>query len=269
MKNEILDTIKNINSTSDRQFVTALARGLNILYATRFYPLGISYQQICEMTKLPKPTVSRLLHTLVTLRFLRQNQHSGLYQADIRLLELTASHKNVDQTDQIKPLLATFATRYQVSVSLAQAEYGEMLYIQSIRSPARLAVQLQVGSTIPMAETATGRAYYAALTPEQRKLVQADLIRLFPNNYKSKIKKLEEQEKLLLAHGYTFSDKEFSSDITAIAVPIRHILAPNGLYALNASAPSSRMNLDTLVQTIANPLKELAIDIQNNYFIST
>lgn len=179
MINEILSTIETAESENDRQFVVALARGLSILYTTRFYPHGVSYQQICEMTRLPKPTVSRLLRTLVVLRFLRQNPHTSLYQADLRLLELSAGTNSLDPSEQVKPLLAAFAANYQVSVSLAVAQYGEMLYVQSIRSPARLAVQLQVGSTVPMPDTAIGRAYYAGLSAIQRKSVQADLRRLF------------------------------------------------------------------------------------------
>ena len=220
MLNTILSTIETAEAENDRQFVVALARGLSILYTIRFYPHGVSYQQICEMTQLPKPTVSRLLRTLVVLRFLRQNPHTALYQADLRLLELSTGTGAVDPSEQVRPLLANLAANYHVSVSLAVAQYGEMLYVQSIRSPARLAVQLQVGSTVPMPDTAIGRAYYAALSQDQRKSIQLDLKRLFPTQFDEKLAILEQQEALYKEQGYTSSDKEFSPDITAIAVTV-------------------------------------------------
>ena len=265
MLNTILSTIATAEAENDRQFVVALARGLSILYTIRFYPHGVSYQQICEMTQLPKPTVSRLLRTLVVLRFLRQNPHTSLYQADLRLLELTSGTNTIDPTEQVKPLLANFAANHQVSVSLAVAQYGEMLYVQSIRSPARLAVQLQVGSTVPLPDTAIGRAYYTALTKEQRKLIQGDLRRLFPTQFEEKMAVLEKQEKFFNEHGFTLSDKEFSADITAIAVTIKHPLAQHGIYALNASAPVSRVSAEDLIRNVAEPLKQLALEIQSHF----
>ena len=268
MLNTILSTIETAEAENDRQFVVALARGLSILYTIRFYPHGVSYQQICEMTQLPKPTVSRLLRTLVVLRFLRQNPHTALYQADLRLLELSTGTGAVDPSEQVRPLLANFAANYHVSVSLAVAQYGEMLYVQSIRSPARLAVQLQVGSTVPMPDTAIGRAYYAALSQNQRKSIQLDLKRLFPTQFDKKLAILEQQEALYKEQGYTSSDKEFSPDITAIAVTVKHPLAPHGIYSLNASVPVSRVSAEALIRDVAEPLKQLAVEIQSHFIES-
>ncbi|MDO5679257.1 MAG: IclR family transcriptional regulator [Pelistega sp.] len=268
MLNTILSTIETAEAENDRQFVVALARGLSILYTIRFYPHGVSYQQICEMTQLPKPTVSRLLRTLVVLRFLRQNPHTALYQADLRLLELTTGTGAVDPSEQVRPLLANFAANYHVSVSLAVAQYGEMLYVQSIRSPARLAVQLQVGSTVPMPDTAIGRAYYAALSQEQRKAIQLDLKRLFPTQFDEKLAILEQQEALYKEQGFTSSDKEFSPDITAIAVTVKHPLAPHGIYSLNTSVPVSRVSAEALIRDVAEPLKDLAVEIQSHFIES-
>ncbi|MDH3232081.1 MAG: helix-turn-helix domain-containing protein, partial [Alphaproteobacteria bacterium] len=53
----------------DRQFVTALARGLEVLRAFQEGgPLG--NQEIARRTGLPKPTVSRLTHTLKQLGYI-------------------------------------------------------------------------------------------------------------------------------------------------------------------------------------------------------
>ena len=264
--NEILATIAKAENENDRQFVVALARGLSILYSTRTYPLGISYQQICEMTGLPKPTVSRLLHTLQTLKFIRQNPHTSLYQAGARLLELTAGTQSVDVTEQIKPLMLSFAARHHVSVSLAKAQFGEMLYVQCVRSPARLTVQLHVGSTVPMPDTAIGRAYYASLDEAQKAVVQMDLKRIYPHQFKDKLEKLEQAAEFMKAHGFTVSDKDFSEEVVAIALTVKYALAPHGIFALNASAPSAVITAEDLVKEVAGPLQQLAKEVQS-YFV--
>ena len=52
------------NSGKDRQFVTALARGLDILRAFHAGEGMLGNQEIAHRTGLPKPTVARLTHTL-------------------------------------------------------------------------------------------------------------------------------------------------------------------------------------------------------------
>ena len=56
----------------DRNFATALARGLSVLRAFRTDDDGLSNAQIAERTGLPKSTVSRLTYTLGCLGYLTQ-----------------------------------------------------------------------------------------------------------------------------------------------------------------------------------------------------
>src|ERR1041384_854808 len=55
---------------TDRKFVTALARGLEVLRA--FTPAEglLGNGEIAERTRLPKPTVSRLTYTITKLGYL-------------------------------------------------------------------------------------------------------------------------------------------------------------------------------------------------------
>ena len=51
--------------TKDRNFVTALARGLDVLRCFRENETALTNTDFSERTGLPKATVSRLTHTLV------------------------------------------------------------------------------------------------------------------------------------------------------------------------------------------------------------
>ena len=79
---------------------------------------------------------------------------------------------------------------------------------------------------------------------------------------------MEQQEALYKEQGYTSSDKEFSPDITAIAVTVKHPLAPHGIYSLNASVPVSRVSAEALIRDVAEPLKQLAVEIQSHFIES-
>jgi DNA-binding IclR family transcriptional regulator len=262
--NDLLSIIEQSEDEKDRQFITSLARGLSVLHSMRFYPGGISHQQIVEITQLPKATVSRVLHTLIKLRFLRKHPSSGLYVMDIRFREMAQIALNSDHlVRDARPLMMAFAEKYEVSVSLAVEDGGEMLYLESIRSPARLAVQLTVGSTVPLVDTAIGRAYYSALDEKQQALLEEyGLSRYLGDANQSKKNILTEQVAFFNEHGYCYSEGEFSHDITAVAVVVRSEGVKNGVYALNASVPSSRVGLKELIAKVVEPLKSLARDLE-------
>src|SRR5579863_10437634 len=65
---------------TDRSFVVALSRGLDVLRA--FHPNDglLGNQDIAARTKLPKPTVSRLTYTLTKLGYLSQVSRFDKYQ---------------------------------------------------------------------------------------------------------------------------------------------------------------------------------------------
>src|SRR6201991_891822 len=65
---------------SDRSFVVALSRGLDVLRA--FHPNDglLGNQELAARTKLPKPTVSRLTYTLTKLGYLTPVPRFEKYQ---------------------------------------------------------------------------------------------------------------------------------------------------------------------------------------------
>ena len=64
----------------DRQFVTALARGLDILRAFHAGEGMLGNQEIAHRTGLPKPTVARLTHTLTELGYLNYIRRFRKYE---------------------------------------------------------------------------------------------------------------------------------------------------------------------------------------------
>src|SRR5579859_7419806 len=65
---------------TDRSFVVALARGLDVLRAFRPNDGLLGNQEIAARTNLPKPTVSRLTYTLTKLGYLTSVPRFEKYQ---------------------------------------------------------------------------------------------------------------------------------------------------------------------------------------------
>ena len=59
LRHELLHPIEDMQDENDRQFITALARGLELLrcFSPKHQHLG--NQELSQMTGLPKPTITR------------------------------------------------------------------------------------------------------------------------------------------------------------------------------------------------------------------
>ncbi|MGE6795198.1 IclR family transcriptional regulator [Psychrobacter okhotskensis] len=266
MKNTLL--LENINDqliqskeAEDRQFVTALGRGLLLLAAFE-HQEQMSHQQLCQMSGLPKATVTRLIYTLTTLGFLRTTVQ-GQYQLGSSAVRLSASAwSQHDLVALAEPLLRQFALDYEVSVNLATEIEGEMRYLACYRSPARLSVNLQVGSAVPIADTAIGRAFYAMSTPTRQAVINNNLrTRSSAKDTQIAQLNLNKAAKHFEEKGYTLSDGEFSPDILAVAVGVFDVATNHFAYSLNASVPRANWDAKEYAAIIVPKLQTLAEQI--------
>ena len=251
-------TMSQNKEENDRQFVTALGRGLIILAAFEHHERP-AHQQLCQMTELPKATITRLIHTLTTLGFLRTNDY-GQYQLGSSAVRLSATAWSChDMVAAAEPLLRQFASENEVSVNLATEVGGEMRYHACCRSPARLSVNLQVGSAVPVARTAIGRAFYAASTQARQTVISSNLKEhLSVEEYNDAQTALDSAAEHYEKYGYTVSDGEFSTDILAVAVGVYDVATGQYTYSLNASVPSANWEADDYAAMIVPKLQALA-----------
>jgi DNA-binding IclR family transcriptional regulator len=241
----------------DRFFVTALARGLSLLAAFKPGEIALSNQELTRRTGLPKSTISRLTYTLTKLGYLSQEADSGYYRLGLSVLALgSVVLSSYDIRQVAAPLMREFAFQHNVSVSLAMRDGIDMVYLETCRSPARLTVQLTVGSRVPIATTAIGRAFYAGLPEVEREQLDAALAQHYGPEWQQLQPKLRESLREYQARGYTSSWGEFAGEIVAVGVPLA---PPNGApLGLNASGPAMVMKPKAMEQEIAPALRELA-----------
>ncbi|WP_352259383.1 helix-turn-helix domain-containing protein [Psychrobacter sp. TB55-MNA-CIBAN-0194] len=251
-------TLEQSKEDNDRQFVTALGRGLTILAAFE-HDDRLTHQQLCQMTDLPKATITRLIHTLTMLGFLRVTEH-GQYQLGSSAVRLSATAwSRHDMVAAAEPLLRQFASENEVSVNLATEVEGEMRYHACCRSPARLSVNLQVGSAVPVARTAIGRAFYAASSQARQAVIDSNLQeQLSTENYNHAQTALASAAEHYEKYGYTVSDGEFSTDILAVAIGVFDVATGQYTYSLNASVPSANWEADDYAAMIVPKLQALA-----------
>src|SRR5262245_65156639 len=119
---------------SDRQFVTALGRGLEILQCFTPATPELGTSQLARMTGLPQPTVWRLCHTMTELGFLVQAPDKDRLRLGLPVLTLgyaVLARQRIGET--ARPYMEAIARRYQGAVSLGVRDGLSMLYLERCR----------------------------------------------------------------------------------------------------------------------------------------
>lgn len=261
-----MQLLASAEQADDPRYITALARGLQVLACFDRETVSLTHLQLCQKTGLPKATISRLLFTLLATGYLTQAS-KNTYQVGINALKLGyAATTLYDLTSVTADALKDFAIKHHVSVNIATYDKGEMRYVACYRSPARLAVNFQVGSHVPIATTAIGRAYFASSDSDtQHAILQTLKQQADSTAYPTILQQLTTANQYYQKHHYAISDGEFMPEILAIAVGLPPLdkgkNSPIPHYSLNVSVPSSQWQANMLIDTVLADLHTLADDI--------
>jgi len=153
----------------DRHFVTALARGLDVLGCFRSGDRLLGNIEIARRCGLAKSTVSRLTYTLTRTGYLHYDDDSGKYRLGTATLALGSKMlARLDVRQLARPLMQDLADFTGAAVSLGTRDRLSMIYVEHCRSQAAITISLDVGSRIQLATSAMGRAYLAATSDGER-----------------------------------------------------------------------------------------------------
>lgn len=250
------------DDTRGRQFVVALARGLEVL---RAFSLGdglLGNQEIAARTGLPKPTVSRLTHTLTKLGYLTYSERLGKYELGTGVLALGyAALRNIGVGRVARPFMQALADYSSASVSLGSRDRLEMVYIEHCRSNATVSLRLETGSRIPLGTTAMGRAFLAALPNREREALMERLQAAHGDDWPRVEAGIAQAIVDYRAHGYTLSIGDWKRDVHAVAVPL---VPPDcsRILAINCGGPSFLFDRERLVADLGPRLVKLVHNIE-------
>lgn len=246
----------------DRQFVAALARGLDILRAFRPGETYLGNRELAARTRLPRPTVSRLTYTLTELGYLIHDANFEKYRLGSAALTLGfAALATMDFRHVARRFMQEIADLSKASVSLGEGNGTELIYIENCRGTGGLTLGLDVGARVPMATTAMGRAYVAALDDVARARV-FDRLRLHHGgDWPSVRAGLEQAMRDYADRGFTASIGEWQPEIHAVGVAIV-LPETRRVYGLNCGGAAFLLTRERLETEIGPRLVEVARHIE-------
>lgn len=252
------------NDTKDRQFVNALARGLDILRCFREGDLGLSNAELAQRTNLPKPTVSRLTYTLTQLGYLNYIDRLSQYRLASGVLSLGyAMLANLEIRHLARASMQTLAEYASASVSVGMRDRLQIVYVETCRSSAKVVLRMNVGARIPIATTAMGKAFLAGL-PETEFSYLMDHIRLADEQSWARNKlSIEQAKRDCNEHGFCLSIGDWDKEIHAVGVPLTNLLHEPPM-AFNCGGPGYLLPRDKLEQDIGPKLVSLVQQVKHD-----
>lgn len=255
----VMDPI-NTTSDQDRQFVTALARGLELLRCFTPRDSMLSNLDLARKTGLPRPTVSRLTHTLARLGYLRPLPR-GKYQLDVGVMSFGYSMiSNLPIRAIAQPLMVNLADEVEATVAMSARDRLDMVYLDVVQSALRSTIRRQIGTRLPIHQSSAGRACLAAMPASEADALMDHLHELHPDAWPDIRKALERSFRDYADYGYCLSVGEWQRKVNAVAVPLHH--PQLGILAFNCGGPEFQISREKLEDSIGPRLVQLVNDIE-------
>jgi DNA-binding IclR family transcriptional regulator len=234
---KVLTLPRGDTEKKDLQFVTALARGLEVLRAFQPEDGPLGNQELAERTKLPKSTVSRITHTLTTLGYLDYIPRLSRYAIAPSVLSL--GHACVGAAGIRRaalPYMQDLAEYADASVALGARDRLKMIYMAVARGSHTVAFSLEAGSHVPMQRSSMGAAFLHALPPKERDFLIGAIAKSVGKDWPATKARLEQAFLELDSKGFCLFEGIYDRAINGVGTAL---VRPDGtIHAFSCSGPA-------------------------------
>ncbi len=237
--------------------VEPIMRALRLLETLNLQPAS-SLRELHEATALPKPTLIRLLDTLIAAGYATRIPTG--YRITEHVLALSSGLRFIDRmVDAAAPAMSQFTREHAWPIGLAKIRDGAVVLLHSTAPESPLLFdRLSYRMTYPLMGTALGQAYLAYCPAEERRrlirglLLDAELRQHGLRDAQS----IEAHLAGIRQRGYAVTLAVRSLKMMGIAIPVRQ--GRQVLAGLVMRFPISVMTSEQAAARYLEPLRETA-----------
>ena len=253
-------------SASEPGFVTALARGLDILRAFGPADKLLGNGDLAERTGIPRSTVSRLTQTLTALGYLRHVERFEKYQLGAGILALGYHRLAASGVrEAARPHMQALANAADCAIAMGTPDRVTMIYIEVCHGAGPMILRLGVGSRVPIVRTAMGRAYVAALPERERDLVLRRLHDADPDGWAETRRALDEARRQCRDQGFCVAVGAWHDGISSAGVAVT-LDGGSQVLAFNCGGASHRLTRPLLERRLGPALSDMAERVRRELF---
>lgn len=248
-----------VGNARDRGSVRALERGLAVLAAMNRHKIA-SVLELARETRLPRPTVYRLLETLGRAGYVTRAGAADRFCLARQVRTLSDGFIEDEWISDIAaPLMGAFTQQHVWPVSLMTLEEGSMLIRETTHPASSLSIDYgMVGRRLPILRTAAGRVYLAFCPDNERRAILDMLDHSPASEDQFDARRLAALLRRIRISGHALQDREINPRTSGISVPIR---GTRVLGSVSMIWIASALTLDEAAQRYHQPLQTLAARI--------
>jgi IclR family pca regulon transcriptional regulator len=231
---------------AERNFVTALSRGLAVIRAFNRNRPEMTLTEVAARTQLSPATARRSLYTLQQLGYV--SSHGRRFMLRSKVLDLGSAFWSSMKIEEVAQAhLREVVDAVSDSCSLAVLEGKDVLYLAHAASRRTVRMPAGIGARFPAYATSIGRAMLAWLDPPvlERYLHTVEMKPLTDHTVTDPVRL-----KAILAevrkNGYASAQDELDYGLSSVAVPV--MIGARAVAAVNSSANSARFGKEELAR---------------------
>ena len=253
-----------MSDSSRKDFVEALARGLEVIRSFDRLHVKQTISQISERTMLARPTVLRLLLTLEELGYVRsQDNH---YSLTPKVVDLGMAYVSaLGLYGVAKPHLENLSKAIDQTVSIAELDGSDIVYTGRAEVPKIVSVGVTLGARLPSTSTALGRVLLAEV-PESEldSVLQIPTLSMFKPRTHFTADQLRIRLNDVRNKGWAESDEDLQYGVQAIAAPL-HDKDGRVVAAIGLGTHTSEIGKEIVRERYLPLLLETARNIESDW----
>ncbi|MDV6012823.1 IclR family transcriptional regulator [Haloechinothrix sp. LS1_15] len=232
--------------------VQSLQRAFELLEGLADTGGEASLSELAATTGLPMPTIHRLIRTLLSLGYVRQNANRR-YALGSRLIRLGESASRQFGT-WARPFLAELVDQVGETANLAVLERDEVVYVAQVPSTHSMRMFTEVGRRLLPHGTGVGKAMLSQLPADQvRELLRRTGMPAYTPHTHTEPDQLLSHLATIAEQGYSLDESEQELGVRCIAVPLSDAPVP---AAISVSGPEGRLTKEAVTH-----IAPLVIDV--------
>ncbi len=244
-----------MGSGNARDYVSSLARGLEILRTFSRTGKRMTLSEVAVETGITRAATRRFLLTLVREGYAATD--GKYFDLTPQVLELGYSVlSKIDTWDIAKPFLERLSQEIEESVSATVLDGTDVVYVSCVQFHRIISIGVAVGNRLPAYCTASGRVLLAEQPMETwDALLKSIKLKPRTKHAITTKKALRKTLQQVRKDGYALVDQELEVGLLSIAIPLR-TLSGKIIGAANVGMPTVRATRKDMIRDILPRLRE-------------
>lgn len=249
------------SATRGRGGVQSVQRTLDVLEALAARGGEAAFAQIKDDLGLPPSTVHRILATLASRGYVRQDPYTGRYRIGSRAFQVGCCFLEPGNLrDLARPVMRALVARAGESVNLAVRDGDAAMYVETAESSQTVRTFARIGAQVPLHCTGVGKALLLGASPEEiRRIARQCGLKAYTPHTLTRLEDLLAEVVRGREAGYVLDREEYELGVRCAAAPVRDHTG-QVVAALSASGPAYRLT-DATLATLARWVRAAAEEL--------